>query len=129
MINGSELAVSPVQTEQQKQIARDILINRLNYLNFQNKHIIINFRHKHFDRTIALNASPLPCSGKELDCVWQDSDAIPSNLSSFELQNIIVPMGRDSLLVSATHVEYNDMGFRVNLPESCTRIGLRKLER
>jgi hypothetical protein len=129
MINCSDPAVSDVQPEQHKQVSLDVLINRLNYLNFQNNHIIANFRHNDFDRTIALNASPLPCSGTQLDCVWQSPDNIPSNFPAFKLDNIIVPMGRDSLLVYPTHVECNSTGIRVGLPESCTRIGLRKVER
>ena len=129
LINCSESTDSPIQSEQQKQISRDILVNRLNYLNFQNKHVIINFRHKEFNRTIALNASPSPCSDTLLDCIWQAPDSIPPNFSSFKLENIIVPMGRDSVLVSATHVEFNSTGIRVALPEFCTKIGLRKLER
>lgn len=129
IIKYPDLTENPAQPAQQKNVSRDVLINRLNYLNFQNHHVIINLRHKDFGREISLNATPLPCADAQLDCIWEDPFKIPANFSSFQLENIIVPMGRDSLLIAATQVAFHATGITIELPDFCHKIGHRKLER
>jgi len=129
IIDCPDLAETPVQIEKHKKISRDVLINRLNYLNFQNSYVIVNLRHKDFGRLISIKATPQPCVDLQLQCFWQEASDIPDNLSSFLMENIVVPMGRDSLLIYATHFECNTTGASIELPEFCVEIGIRKLER
>lgn len=112
-----------------KKITREVLVNQLNYLNFQNTYVIVNLRHKDFGRGLSLNAIPQPCSGNRLQCRWQDPETAPIELTAFELESIVVPMGRDSLFFSPVDCHCNATGISLDLPEFCYKIGSRKLER
>jgi hypothetical protein len=112
-----------------KKITREVLVNQLNYLNFQSACVIVNLRHKDFGRALSLNAIPQPCSGNLLHCLWQDPKTAPIDLTPFELENIVVPMGRDSLFFSPVDCHCNATGINLDLPEFCYKIGSRKLER
>lgn len=112
-----------------REITREHLINSLNFLNFQNNGIIVNLRHKDFDRTLTLHALPQPCADHRLDCIWQDKSELPTNLACFHIENLIIPKGCDTLLVVPTLIEWDNEGLTVILPEKCRLVGLRKIER
>ena len=52
------------------------LINKLNYINFQNGTIQVVMSHRRFERTLTAKARPLPCSDKRLECVWLEPEII-----------------------------------------------------
>ena len=58
------------------EIKQKDLINQLNYFNFQNKIVLLHFRHKKYDRTLSIPALPQPCTGKYLVCLWQENNPI-----------------------------------------------------
>ena len=46
-----------------KRISKTQLINKLNFINFQDGTVLINFSHLKYDKTITLRAAPQPCTG------------------------------------------------------------------
>ena len=52
----------------EKRLTKDYLINKLNFINFQNDTILINFKNEMYDRSLTLHANPEPCLGPNLDC-------------------------------------------------------------
>ena len=57
-------------SESTKSIGKRYLVNKLNYLNFQDRTILVNLKHKKYGSTLSLLATPLPCAGDHLECVW-----------------------------------------------------------
>ena len=85
--------------EEEKTISQKYLVNKLNYLNFQDGTILINLKHTKYNRVISLNAKPQPCIGDQLDCLWTEIAEIHQELKSYEFENFFITYGRKSLLV------------------------------
>jgi hypothetical protein len=112
-----------------KSVARRHLINKLNYLNFQDRTIFINLTHVTYDSTISLQARPLPCTSDRLDCVWCETPDLDRVLKSYRFRNFLVTEGRRVLLVEAQVIGMSDTGFSLLLPEVCREVGIRKIKR
>lgn len=56
-----------------KSVTRRQLVNKLNFINFQDESIIAHFRHTKYDSSLSLKLKPLPCAGEQLDCRWVDA--------------------------------------------------------
>jgi hypothetical protein len=125
----SELLSPQAESTADPGIARDILVNHLNFFNFQGRSVIVNLRHKDFGRALCLNATPLPCSGNRLQCFWADPEELPEDLAFFETETIVVPLGRDSLCIPGTDAVCDLEGISLDLPAFCSKIGIRRLER
>jgi hypothetical protein len=95
------------------------LVNKLNYLNFQDKTINVNFKHRKYNHYISFQAKPLPCVGDRLDCLWTQKPKINNPLNSFEFHNFVVTDGQKRLVVKPELTDINDMGVCFKLPERC----------
>ena len=74
----------------EKEIGLQRLINRLNFTNFQEEAILVNFRHAKYPRTVSLEATPLPCLNNKLECRWSESTPYQPTLSSCIFENIFI---------------------------------------
>lgn len=122
---GSENA----DTEEKKAVSQKYLVNKLNYLNFQNSTILINLKHTKYNRVISLNARPNPCLGDRLDCIWTETTEIHRELKSYEFENFLITYGRKSLLVKSKLISINEKGISLRLPETCYEITSHKMAR
>ena len=61
--------------EQERGVTRRHLVNKLNYLNFQDQTILVGLRHVCYDSAVTLRARPKPCAGERLECGWAESAA------------------------------------------------------
>ena len=68
-----------VEAPRQK-LSKEQLVNKLNYLNFQDEPILINFKHKKYGQEYTCPAKPQPCLGEEVICTWVDPSAIKAKL-------------------------------------------------
>ena len=73
---------NPERFTEGKEIRKKHLINKLNYINFQDDTVLVNFKHLKYDRTVSHRAKPQPCLGEELKCFWIETDRIGRQLSS-----------------------------------------------
>ena len=123
---GQPVAEKP---EPGKQISKAQLINKLNYINFQDGTVLINFRHSQYDKVVTLKATPQPCMGDLVDCLWSDSNAPGQIVQSYTFSNMLIANGQKLLKVKADLVNIDDEGISLLLPESCSEISSRKVRR
>ncbi len=112
-----------------RKISRKNLINILNYINFQDGRIIINFKHLKYGNIIFLKARPLPCHENTLDCLWVQTSELTQKLCSYRFLNFLVDDGQKLILVQADLKSINEEGISFDLRETCYEISSRKVRR
>jgi len=112
-----------------KELRKKDLINLLNYINFQDGSILINFKHVKYDQIISRKANPLPCLEDKLECVWAEADKLQQELASYKFKDILVPCGQKLLLIKSNDIIITEKGISLILPETCYEVNFRKLRR
>ena len=112
-----------------KRVKKKHLINKLNAINFKGGTLHVNLQHVKYHHTITRSASPLPCLGEELVCVWAETAGNEYAADSYQLLDILVPDGPRLIRVKSESASINDTGVRIILPETSQSIGLRKVQR
>ena len=116
------------QLTKEKRIRKKYLINALNYINFQDGTISINFKHPKYDSTMSFQAKPQPYLGNTLKCLWIGS--LPQQISkSYEFLNLLVSDGQKLIYVKPELIEIDKTGATFSLPSFCYSISSRKLQR
>jgi len=112
-----------------KEINRRKLINRLNYLNFQDGALLVNFKHTKYSWTVSLEARPLPCQDDWLECLWVDPSEVLLKIKSYNFENLFVTDGHKLVVVSPTVLDLTERGISFRLPETCREVSNRKVRR
>lgn len=112
-----------------KVVSKKHLINALNFINFQDSSILINLRHKKYDNTLSLSATPQPCIDDTLNCLWKDSSFENQNLNSYEFTNFLLSDGQELILTRAQLITIDENGIRLTLPEKSYEVSSRKIRR
>jgi len=112
-----------------KSVTRSHLVNRLNYLNFQDQTILVGLRHVSYDNAITLRARPLPCAGERLDCNWAEVPSLRQLLKNYRFDYLLIPDGKKYLQVNPEVISLSEEGISVTLPVSCREFHLRKIKR
>lgn len=112
-----------------KVISKKHLTNLLNFINFQDSTILINFRHKKFNSTLTLSAKPHPCMSDTLDCKWADSSLENQNLNSYEFTNFLLSDGQELIMSRAELVKIDEDGISLTLPNKSYEVSSRKIRR
>jgi hypothetical protein len=122
---------SGIETEKEdkKKISRLELTNRLNYINFQNRSVLIHFAHNRYDRTISLKALPQPCINKNLVCLWPDEGQFQKLSSSYSFRNLTIPDGQKMISVDASPRMISNKGICLTLPEAGIETRDRQIQR
>ena len=116
-------------TDKRKTVTRRFIVNKLNYINFQDRTIQINLKHTKYENSVTLQAHPLPCSGEILHCTWSDS-AEPGNLlKNHSFLNLLIPDDQKLYLVTPKLVTLDESGITLQLPESGCEAFFRKAYR
>ena len=105
------------------------LINKLNYINFQDRTILITFKHIRYDHTLRIEAKPDPCHGENLECRWENTEDLSMLTNHYRFDSLLVPDGRQLLQVNADMHQLDGEGIRVKLPAVCYEICTRKVNR
>ncbi len=121
--------VDPVREEKKKTLNRNYLINKLNYINFQDSTITVNFRHRKFNSTISLQAKPLPCIDGSLDCIWVGNEDLEKKFEIYAYSNFFFSDNRKLIMVNGELTRIDSKGMSVDLPEFCTEIQSRRVKR
>lgn len=113
--------------------SRDInkkrLINKINYINFQDGALLVNFRHSRFDRTLTLSARPNPCLTEHLECSWVRPNNIAHILQTHVFEDILIPDQLSPWRIVPTLSSVDEKGIAFFLPENGTQIGTRRIRR
>ena len=112
-----------------KEVPKKHIINKLNYINFQDGTILVNFRHAKYGYSCSHRAKPLPCLGGELRCLWIETDKIDRQLRSYKFQDILISDGQNVLLLNSNDISIDHEGIRLVLPETCREVRHRKIKR
>lgn len=118
-----------IQLDSVKKVSKKHLINSLNYINFNDGTILINFKHSRYDNIISIPARPQPCLGDTLDCIWIKKRGLNKNLSSYTFLNFHITDGKKLILVKADVKKISEDGISFILPEVSYDISSRKVRR
>jgi hypothetical protein len=100
-----------------QKLSRQQLVNKLNYINFQDETILINFLHKKFEHVFACPAKPQPCLGEDLLCIWADTSKLKTRLRTYEFKSILLKDKQWRLELCLDPVELNEEFIRFRIPE------------
>ncbi len=117
------------QLEEGKKVSKKHLVNTLNYINFQDGTILINFKHPTYNNVISLQAKPQPCLGDTLDCLWSPKTELIPKLHSYSFLNFLLNNDNKMFLVKADARKISEEGISFILPETCYKINFRKVKR
>ena len=112
-----------------KSVGKSQLVNRLNYLNFQDQTLLIHLRHASYDNAIFLRARPLPCAGERLDCIWAEIPSLEQLLKTYQFDYLLIPDGQKYLLVTPELIDMNPEGISFMLPLGCREFHSRRIRR
>jgi hypothetical protein len=113
----------------EKEIGLNKLINRLNFINFQEDSIIVNFRHTKYPRTVSMEATPLPCLNNKLECQWTETKDFQPSLNACIFENIFILDGHKLVVAVPELITMGEKGAIFLLPEKCVEINYRKTRR
>lgn len=112
-----------------KQVSKKYLINILNYTNFQDETLLVNFKHSKYDSIISLQAKPQPSIGDTLDCLWIEKTELDKKLKSYEFLHFILDDGQKLILVKPVLKGMSEEKISFILPETCYEVSSRKVKR
>lgn len=105
------------------------LIDRINYINFQDETILINFYHKKYDHKVTKHVIPMPCRDARLECTWTDiADLVPV-FRNYRLQEVLIPDNNKVLLVKPEIVSASRKRIVLKLPRQYQEVNKRRVKR
>lgn len=124
-----EFLEKPQIIKKESSINKRNLINKINYKNFQNESIRVNFFHNKDKRIISLNAIPQPCFGKRLVGLWIEQPDISKLLDSYHFHDITFIDSQNIVTINAILRSINSQGICFTLPDSAIEYSSRKTRR
>jgi hypothetical protein len=110
-------------------VSKKQLINRLNYINFQNDTVLLKLKHRRFEHSICVPAKIRPCRGDQLECIWVDSHQPVIQYDAYDVECLVVPNGHNMFMARPTVAAVNARGISLTLPEACVEAGARQIRR
>ncbi len=110
-------------------VSRERLINKLNYLNFQNRTVLLAFEHVRYGHTLRVEARPQPCRDNRLQCTWVDPLAVRAISSNYVFSALLVPDEERLLQGNCQVASIDEDGIVIDLPEVCTEVHSRRVVR
>jgi hypothetical protein len=112
-----------------KVIDSESLKNKLNYVHFMDKHLLILLRHPKYDDNVIVKAKPGPCLGGELTCQFLDDSSLRTNFKKYTFLQLIIDDGKSVILIPANLVGMDKRSFSFNLPPEGYSVGQRRARR
>lgn len=137
-VNGLEreqllIAADSTQTEagatEAKKIKKNRLINKLNYLNFQERPLVVMLQHRKYGHSVSVQALSEPCSDDRLECIWVQNNPTVKHLKYYKFKHLMVPDGHKLLLVEPELMQMSAQGLVCQLPDTCCEVSSRKIDR
>jgi serine/threonine protein kinase len=117
------------QLDEGKPFSKRNLVNLLNYINFQDGTILVNFIHKRHENIISLEAKPRPCSGYTLECIFVREAETQDLLPSYDLLNFLVSDGQKIILVKPLLNLLKEEKVLFTLPDECCQYSFKRARR
>lgn len=110
---------------EQKKIKREYLVNKLNFINFQEGTVLVNFKHVKYDRILSVPSKPGPVLKDTLECDWI-SPEVREALENYQFKDLHVQDGHKLLCVTADVMQITSKGIDLRLLDSCLVYRARK---
>jgi hypothetical protein len=110
-------------------VTRNRLINRLNYLNFQNRTVFLAFEHARYGHTLRVEVRPQPCRENHLRCTWVDPRTARAIRRYYVFSSLVVPDEQKLLQGAGQMMSIDEDGIVIKLPEVCTEVQSRRVVR
>jgi len=105
------------RNNQHNSIDLNQLINRLNYINFQDGTLTSVFHHKNYNRSISLNMKPKACIDSQLSCLWPERADLQEEIKNYNLKEIYIDDGINTIVINPEDVNLEQEGFTIHLPD------------
>jgi hypothetical protein len=105
---------------------RKQLINKLNFINFQDETLQLNFVHTRYRRPLTLNVIPQPCLDAHLFCRWSTP---VQDLAAYDFSDACIASGGKLLRFTPELIRVTDSGIEFRLPDNCSEITSKALPR
>ncbi len=115
--------------EKGHKIHRQYLVNILNYINFQDRAILIKFKHKKYNTLFSLEAEPLPCINEKLECSFFGSPEFLMEIHFYELLHLLINNDQKMIIVKPEIELITENRIHFILPQSCHELNFRKAPR
>jgi hypothetical protein len=112
-----------------RRLDRDRLINRLNYLTFQDRSILLAFEHARYHDPLRVEARPLPCQGSQLRCTWVHSGTAAMLSKYYVFSSVFVPDTEKLLQGTGEVTALDEDGITIELSGSCAEVDGRRVVR
>jgi hypothetical protein len=112
-----------------KRVRRRDILNLLNFTNFSEGAILVNFRPLERGEHISFPAFPRPCKDEVLDCRWLSPGVPMSRIKAYACDSFIVNDEHDQVTVKAEVIRLDSEGISFKIPESGYEKSSRRVER
>ena len=112
-----------------KSVAKGVLTNKLNHINFTDGTILVHLRHARYEVNALARAYPEPCLGDKVTCHWSNGDLSGAEPVDYELLHLVIDDGQSMTLVPAELQAMNAECFTAQLPETSYIVTQRKIRR
>jgi len=100
-------------------ISKSLLINKLNFINFQNDTILMNLTHRKLPHTITCDIKPKPCTNDLLECTWANKEDIHHLTESYRFENLVFSDDHMQFLIAPQLIRMDDHTVCFRLTDSC----------
>jgi len=120
VVDSGDAATNPGDRDRNKDksVSKSRLINKINYLNFMNTALRVNFKHRQNGKTIIHGARPQPCAGDILECLWVEPRDLRPVIDSYRFNHLLLSDGEVSIVVEPELIGMDDERISVRLPET-----------
>ncbi len=119
----------PIIQKNTRTINRKNLINRLNYMNFQDRDIISVFKHRQYNQHINIKVRPGPCNGEMLHCSWITLPEDEIDQRNFVFDHLQLDDGMSTISFGSDNYTLDDDGLNIMLPETGLELISRRARR
>ena len=112
-----------------KAVGKNQLVNKLNFINFQDSTLLVNLKHRNYPTRLTLLARPQPCLGDTLDCSWEKSQEGLQVLGFYEFQDILIPDNQNLIQVKPELIRLDGETISLRLPDNGFEVSSRKVVR
>ena len=115
--------------EEGKRIRRRDILNLLNFTNFSEGAISVNFKPLEHGTPLSFLAFPRPCKDEVLDCRWLSPGISMNRLQSYACDGFSINDGQNQVTVKAEPIRLDAEGVCFRIPESGFERNSRRIER
>ena len=105
------------------------LTNMINHIHFTDGSVRVLMAHPQFKETILFHASPQPCMGNTVTCLWRDETCASLNLQKLEFLYLVIDDGRSMIMVPGAVKEMTQEHVVIDLPERSFALRERQAKR